>query len=317
MDDKEVKPIYYTDKVAILLATYQGEKYLREQLDSLLKQSYDQWMVFAHDDGSTDKTMDILQEYADEYSDSIIIIDGKKTGNAKNNFLYLMSMVSAPYYMCCDQDDVWLPEKIERTYLRMKETEEKHKDSPILVFTELHVVDEKLNIIADSLSKYQGLNCYRKSSRNIMIQNCVTGCTMMFNRKVCELCQRAKKSNAMIMHDWWCALIASEFGCLVFEEEPTILYRQHTDNTVGAKKVNSIKYLMKMLCDICEMKKSLLLTRQQAAAFCECYGIKSDNILFQYATIEKKNKIGRLVFYWKNGIKKSGLLRNIGFLLIG
>ena len=175
--------MYKTDAVAILLATYQGERYLRAQLDSLLGQSEAGWKVFAHDDGSKDGTAAILREYAARDPERFCLIEGAGTGGAKNNFLFLTGQVEASYYMYCDQDDVWLPDKVEVTLRAMKELErEQGRDRPCLVHTELKVVDASLREICPRLSEYQGIEPGKLTLGRLLAQNTVTGCTMMINR---------------------------------------------------------------------------------------------------------------------------------------
>ena len=123
-------------KIAILLATYNGEKYIQEQLDSLLDQSYQDFKIYIHDDDSKDMTVDILMKYKKMFPKKIKILEGKSTGSPKNNFLYLLGNVDAEYYMFCDQDDFWKKDKVQKTYDKMIENEEKNKSKPILVFSD-------------------------------------------------------------------------------------------------------------------------------------------------------------------------------------
>ena len=172
------------EEIAILLATYNGEKYLSEQLDSLLNQSFQKWCLYVHDDGSKDKTVSILRDYAAKYPDKIILIDAPPTGGAKYNFLFLLNVVDAPYFMFCDQDDVWLPEKIEKTYRWMKAVEQ---DKPALVFTDLQVVDQDGKLVAPRMSEYQKLNMKKSRAEDFLAENVVTGCTVMINRQLVDL----------------------------------------------------------------------------------------------------------------------------------
>jgi len=304
-------------KIAILLATYNGEKYIREQLDSILKQTYKDWVVYVHDDGSKDKTVEILNEYAGQYPDKIVILKGASTGGARNNFFYLMSQVESDYYMCCDQDDVWLPEKIEKTVMQMQKLEKGEVDRPLLVFTELTVVDGQMNIIAERMGEYQSLACSDTSFSRILMQNTVTGCTSLMNRKLRDEALKYTNLNNIIMHDWWIGIIAAYFGDLCFLDEPTILYRQHGDNSVGAVDTRTLGYVLGKLNQIKAIKQSLYETRIQAKEFAETFGLGEDTLAYQYSQSEKMNKFARLLFYKKNGLKKSGLFRKIGLIICG
>ena len=137
--------------VSILLATYNGEKFLIEQLNSIINQSYEDWTLYIHDDGSSDGTIAIINQYCDQYENIIYLPDLIVHRGAAQSFMCLLEQVNADYYMFCDQDDVWLPYKIEKTYIAMQE---KPVDSPVLIFSDLVVVDSDLNIINKSFWFY-------------------------------------------------------------------------------------------------------------------------------------------------------------------
>ena len=139
--------------LAILLATYNGEKFLAEQLDSLFSQTYSDFIIYAHDDGSTDQTVGILHQYQNKYPEKLIILDYEPTGGAKNNFYSLMQRVDADYYMFCDQDDIWLPFKVDVSLKKIQGMELTYICMPCLVFSDLRVVDHQLNTISDSFKE--------------------------------------------------------------------------------------------------------------------------------------------------------------------
>lgn len=308
--------MYQTDKIAILLATYNGEKYIVEQIESILAQTESGWTLFIHDDGSSDGTREIIGHYTEKYPDKIIEVGGAPTGSAKNNFFYLFHQVEAPYYMCCDQDDVWLPEKISVTKKAMESIEEEDT-KPCLVFTELRVVDENLETMAEKMSDYQGLDCKTIQFNRMLIQNVVTGCTMMVNRALCEEMRRLTEYDKVLMHDWWAALVATAYGNTYFIQEPTMLYRQHGKNSVGAKNTKRLSYLIKKMFDTNKNAQSLSDTRQQAGLFGEIYE-DSDGVLARlYSGLDTKSKWQRLLFYKKNGIRKSTFSKNLGLLIWG
>lgn len=309
--------MHHTEKTAILLAAYNGKKYIAEQINSILEQTEKEWILYIHDDGSKDGTDEIIKEYAQHYPDQIFVLDGKPTGGAKQNFFYLFSQVEAPYYMCCDQDDVWLPEKISMTRKQMSQLEKNETDVPCLVFTELKVVDENLNIISEKMSDYQGLDCKTLTLNRALIQNVVTGCTMMVNRAMRDEFNKLSDYTDVLMHDWWAFLVAAKFGRIVFTETATILYRQHSKNGVGAKDTNSVFYLLKRMLQGSEIRQSLENTRKQAGYFLSLYDEKEDSLICKYAVLGRKNKINRLMFYRKYDVKKSTLAKNIGLFLWG
>ena len=128
------------------MATYNGEKYLREQVDSIISQTCQDWHLYIHDDGSKDSTIAIIKDYICQYPDSITLLDYPPQGGACKNFLSMLDKVEAPYYMFCDQDDVWLPEKIALSLEEMKRQEALHPQKPVVIHTDLHIVDDKLTV---------------------------------------------------------------------------------------------------------------------------------------------------------------------------
>ena len=301
--------------IAILMATYNGEHFLQEQIESILGQSFSDWSIFIHDDGSIDGTNRIIDRYVENYPGKINRIDGKTTGSAKNNFFYLMNQVEASYYMFCDQDDIWMDKKIETTWERMKNIEK--KDRPSLVFTELSVVSQDKTLLAESMSKYQNLDCTKLSINHIIIQNVVTGCTMMVNRRLRDMMISTTNIENIRMHDWWAGVIAAAFGEISFVEEPTIWYRQHDDNSVGAQNDNSVEYQINRVKNKESMRYSLELTRMQAKEAVEVFHLPKEHIISQYANCMNMGKIKRLVFYFKNGILKTGIARLLGQIVLG
>lgn len=309
--------MYRTESIAILLATYNGENYIKEQIESILAQTLKDWKLYIHDDGSKDKTMEVVELYAKQYPDQIVVVDGAPTGGAKSNFFYLFHQVEAPFYMCCDQDDVWLPEKIEITKREMDNLIRDDEDKPALVFTELCVVDGKLEVIAENMRDYQGLDCKNVRLNRALIQNVVTGCTMMVNRRLRDEMVKITAYEDVLMHDWWATLVAVRFGKVAFVETPTILYRQHGNNGVGASNANSLVYQMKRMLQGEEIKQSLVNTRKQAKVFADLYEENADSLVRKYADLGNLSKLKRLQFYKKYDVKKSTRAKNIGLMIWG
>jgi len=303
--------MHSTDKIAILMATYNGEKYICQQIDSILSQTCKDWELYIHDDGSTDNTIAAVESYVEKYPDKVHLIDGKSTGGAKYNFFYLFSKVEASYYMTCDQDDVWLEKKIELTYDKMLTIENK-EDVPCLVYTELRVVDSELNTIADTMSEYQSLDCHKRTINQFILQNSVTGCTMMVNRALRDKMLRITDIDNTIMHDWWAALVAAQFGKTAFIDEPTILYRQHGDNSLGALGINKLSYIVRRVWQKNQIQESLRLGRLQAREFAKTYNLPTDSLAVRYAALEGKSRRVRQRFYKENDMYKTGIMRRLG-----
>ncbi len=304
--------------IDILLASYNGEKYITEQIESILNQTYKDWFLYIKDDCSTDNTVKIINAYEKRYKDKIkVVVSDKPTGSAKDNFFSMLQYSKSDYIMTCDQDDVWIPEKIEITYNKMKEAENAYKDIPILVHTDLKVADENLNIISDSLLKMQNLDSSKDKLNNLLVQNIVTGCTVMVNRKLLDYIKTIPKY--AIMHDWWMALIASSLGKIEFIEKPTVLYRQHKYNDVGAKDVNSANYILKRLSNINDIKKSISDTYLQSEEMLNSLGnlIDKNNYLIvnQYSLMTKFNKLKKILILLKYRLWKNSLMRVLGQII--
>ena len=256
--------------VLVLLATYNGEDYIRPMIDSLLAQDYPELRIVLSDDHSADATEAILEEYARIFPDRVTHYrSGLHFGSAHRHFLHLLSKFhDAPYIMFCDQDDVWHRDKVRKTLAKMGEIEVSGR--PALVHTDLHVVDQDLKEISPSFCRYSNLDGTRLALNQLLVQNVVTGCTVMMNRPLAELASRDLPVDAILMHDWWIALLAAAFGTSAFLNENTVEYRQHGTNSVGAKDVRSPRFLWERLCSR-KMRKSMSTAACQAQAFRECY----------------------------------------------
>lgn len=306
-----------TKKVEILLATYNGAQYLREQLESIVNQDCECWVVRACDDASTDATYDILKEYQEKYPDKFIITKNKQGfGSAKKNFMNLIKNSTCDYVMCCDQDDVWLPNKITLTLQAMQENEQ--SEIPVLVHTDLKVVDANLNVLSESFFEHSN---FRKEFElnEILIQNFVTGCTMMMNRPMATLMSRVEDCDRILMHDWVASILATSVGKVAFVDTPTMLYRQHEINSVGAKKYGLALFISKL--KEAKMRQALVDTTVQAGVIADLYQdiLESEIYEFirQYGTIWEKNKVQRIRFYLKNRVLKKGLPRKVCQLIVG
>lgn len=283
--------------IAVLMATYNGEKYIAEQIESLLSQTIQDFVLYINDDCSADKTYDIIRQYADRYPRKIIVSQNQKnSGSAKYNFISLMIKHKDEYMMLCDQDDIWLPNKIELTLAKMRNLESKHgRDIPILVHTDLAVTDENLAIVSPSFKTAMNANYDRTLLRQLLIQNTLTGCTAMYNRSLSDLIQT--EPSFAIMHDWWLILIAGAFGVVGHIDEQTILYRQHSSNSIGAKDVRTISYKVGKLLRWREMKQAIADTYPQAQSLLDGFRDKllpEQIILLEtYCSIPQMNKINR------------------------
>jgi len=304
--------------VTILMTTYNGARFVAEQIDSLLLQTEQHFVLHIQDDCSTDETYAILCDYAANYPEKIFIHRRmENSGGAKWNFLDLMVTYQDDYVMLCDQDDVWLPNKIAITLEAMKAAEKEWgSQTPILVHTDLTVVDESLEIINDSLNKMLDLRMQYSLLSSQAVQNTVTGCATMYNRVLAKL---IRIPQFCIVHDWWLGLIAISFGKKVYLPERTLLYRQHNANSVGAKKVMSFFYILDKILHPSSVSKLLNETYQQATEMLFVYddllNVEQKTFLRRYVAIPKYRKLHRWVETQRLRAYKHGFVRRLAQLL--
>ena len=223
------------EKIDILLATYNGEKYLKEQLDSILNQTYKNIRIIISDDCSKDTTPEILKEYQKK-DDRIELHIQKNNLGVVKNIEFLLKQVKSPYYMLADQDDYWLPEKSEKSLEKVKE------EKADLVFGDLEVVDKNLNTMYKSFNEYmlltRKINKYINSYKVNYLYNCITGCTVLAKKETIEKIIPLPTNSKRVLHDHWIGLMVALNGKLAYVPEKYIRYRQHGNNEVGTEKIS-------------------------------------------------------------------------------
>jgi rhamnosyltransferase len=216
-----------TSLVNILMATYNGQAFLKEQLDSLLAQTYTNWELWVRDDGSTDDTLKILEAY--KGSNIKVYTNNTPAKGACSNFAELFRMAKldehAKYIMFCDQDDIWLPHKIETTLSEMKRQEALYPGEPVMIYSDLELIDNKGNTTGHSLRLKNKVDL-----KNLVTFNYVLGCTMMTNRAMIQKVNHVPEQ--AVNHDYWIALVASIYRSAYINKK-LIRYRQHTQNASG------------------------------------------------------------------------------------
>ncbi|MBE5970999.1 MAG: glycosyltransferase family 2 protein [Lachnoclostridium sp.] len=252
--------------VQILMSTYNGARYLRAQLDSIVQQSVIPGSLIIRDDGSTDDTVKIIKEYQRNYP-WISYYQGANVGVQRSFFDLIENYDrTADYIAFADQDDHWLPEKLERAVTCLNKTCPRN-NVPLLYCSSQKMVGENLEPLEIVVSRI-----VRKATfGNALVQNICTGCTAVMNRELIELIRTHKPANvgAIVMHDWWFYLTASCFGKVYYDEESYIYYRQHQNNVHGAilSKRALLKYRVSQL-----MKPRGEIYRQ-AKEFEACFGV--------------------------------------------
>lgn len=290
--------------VDILMASYNGEKYIAEQIESILSQSYKNWKLIITDDCSNDNTFKIAKEYAEKYPDKIKVFqNAENSGNAGNNFFNMIKKSNADVIMTCDQDDIWLDDKIEITVRAFENVSE-----PMLVHTDLKIVDENGNVLKESMINAQHIQPLRNKPNQLIVQNTVTGCVMALNKELADI---IKVPQGQPVHDWYIAVIASLFGKIKYINKATILYRQHSDNYCGSVDMESMEYLTDRFKDSKKGKYMLRLGYNMAGEILRLYNI-DNKMLKAYSEMDSYSKLKRLYIVSKYKIWKSGIIRKLG-----
>lgn len=231
-----MKPI-----IAILMSTYNGREYIEEQIESIINQTNKNWHLYIRDDGSTDSTVTILNKFEKVYPQITILKDKIKHRGIKGSFIYLLKECEASYYMFCDQDDVWLEDKIDISLYEIERF--RHMDRPILVVSDLEVVDKDLNTIALSLWAQNKITNIVDDPSYLTVAPMYTGCTMMFNQAAKE-CMLNGSDSTYVIHDQSLALNTYRSrGKIIPIHRSLIKYRQHNNNVIGAQRTHTINLL--------------------------------------------------------------------------
>jgi len=220
------------NQIAIVISTYNGAKYIGQQLDAILNQTYPNWRCYIRDDGSSDNTVDILKEYAAKDS-RIYFLDDKKGNMGLNpSHYYLLSLPNENYIATCDQDDVWHANKLEVSLNKIQEIETEAK-IPALVHTESVFVDSELNVMRDKFIGDRGL---RKGLNGIIFANSVQGGSILINKSLNDI---SIKIPPKLPYDYHLGIIADLVGTRAFIPEPLLQYRQHSKSSIATSDAKS------------------------------------------------------------------------------
>jgi len=311
------------NQIEILLAAHNGEEYIEEQINSIFNQNHDDIKLLVFDDCSNDNTPKILKEIQSNRPDKISLFWNYKVPVGPIQvYSKLLSLSKAQYLMFCDQDDVWLPKKISKSISAIKSLEKKFgKDTPLLVHTDLEVVDRSLNSLHSSFCKYIGLNPHKANMNNILVQNVVTGSTILINRSLANICTPILSE--ALMHDWWIAIIAFTKGHVHFIDEATIKYRQHSENVVGARKWSYSPYSIakKVYKSISSNNIQEVFQRSlsQAKSIQEHLKLSDPDSdtpnLTSFVELSELGWISKRISMIRNGFLKGKLIQNIGLFI--
>jgi len=218
-----------TFSIAVVLSVYNGQEYLRQQLDSILTQTWQDFTLHIRDDGSTDNSPALLEEYACKDSRIRLIKDHGRNLGLTPSLKILLQATQAQIIFFADQDDQWLPCKMQTM---IGHAPKNLVQKPCIIFSDLEVTDRNLKTRHPSFWKLAAINPEKTSFRHIIRKNCVTGCACAINRKLLELVQHMPDQ---ALHDWWMASIAALHGRFIPIKAPLVRYRQHGKNVIGAQ----------------------------------------------------------------------------------
>jgi len=308
--------------ISVILATYNGARYLQQQLESLAQQTSLPTELLVGDDGSQDETRSVVDTFTKTCPFAVRWIQpSKERLGACANFARLLEYASGDYLMFCDQDDIWLPDKTSMVLKEMQRLEEQYgRDIPCLVHTDLKVITESGAEIASSFWRYQRIMPQLANRLQVvLVQNLVTGCTMMLNRSAVRMVV-PMPFHGPLMHDWWCTLAVVAFGGQVSGlAYPRVCYRQHGGNVVGAQSWWQRILDRLFVVSGRNIRDELLATQQQAAIFFEQFGgiltPQNKNVIRDYARLSDLGFFAKRSTLLRHGIHKSGWYRTLGLYL--
>jgi glycosyltransferase involved in cell wall biosynthesis len=306
-------------EVEVLMATWNGARFLEEQLDSLFGQTFQNFRLIISDDGSTDSTLAIAERYRVRYPERVAIRRNPLRLGPCGNFSKLAQDSVAPYVAFSDQDDIWRKDKLAVSLETLKSAERKRDcDTPVLVFSDMTSVDEGGKTLAASWWKNAHVNPTRASLGTMLVQNMVTGCTMMANRSL--VVRAGSIPNGAEMHDSWFGLVAAAFGVLCPITEAMVQYRQHEGNAWGSDKRSTSPSLL----DRMRHKQKLLRSRvegsrRQAELFARRYDSElSDQQKATLRAWSRSETLPAIVRQWtlhRRGLRGTTLHNHLGFLV--
>ncbi|MDB5226604.1 MAG: putative glycosyltransferase [Bacteroidota bacterium] len=306
--------------VHILLATYNGERFLRQQLDSLFNQTYTDFFLLVRDDGSTDNTLQIITEYQTAFPGKINILkDENKNVGAAQNFGILLSHSNADYIFLCDQDDIWMENKIEISLNKIFALENNENNIPCVVFSDMKLINENGTLISESLWNELHLHPDYFTLNRLLIQNIPHGCTMVINRSMRDIALPVPSE--AILHDHWIALLAASCGKWDHILSQTVLLRNHAQNVT--RKQTTISDKLKRFATNFFSKKEyeyfIKIRVSQARALQDrtsnCIEKKNAGTLKNFIRLESTQGFSRKRILLTNKFFRTSLLHTIKMIL--
>lgn len=297
-------------KVLIFMATFNGERYLGEQLESLVSQTYSNWDLVISDDGSVDGTVQLVSEFISKYKGThfVKLVDGPKQGFVKNFLsLSMYDEIDAEYYAFCDQDDVWNKDKIARA---VRVLSKYSSSTPLLYCTRTEIVGPDASSFKPA--RFSPLISLQPSFSNSLVQSIAGGNTMVFNRSAKDLIKKFGGLVDVPSHDWWLyQLVSGVGGIVVYDSIPSLRYRQHSKNLVGANRTlhGLISRFMKFLSG--SFRSANTANIKQLLSKESFLTVKNRSVLRDFSLSRNGNIISRVVCHYRSGVKRNGFLFNI------
>lgn len=309
-------------KTAVLLTAYNGSAHLPALLASLQAQSFPDFTVVMQDDGSDDNTPALLKELAERDPRFTFGAEQGQHLGAAGNFLSLIRQSDADYVLLCDQDDIWEPDKIALLKEAMDGLEKTYgAETPLLVHSDCSLMDQEGSQTGESFFRHQGWDPEALTLPRLLVQNNVTGCTLMMNAPLQKLIAAHGKAKELFMHDWFIALTAASFGKIAFVNRPLTRYRQHGDNAIGASRQSLPRRALAALRSRDSAKRRILLTYTHTKVFLRLYGDElpqpARRIAEDYLSTQRMLKLPRILKIRRLGCLMQSPVTRMGQMLFG
>ena len=309
-------------KTSVLLTAYNGSIHLPVLLESLAAQTDRDFTVLMQDDGSTDETPSLLSGIAAQDSRFVFGNEQGQHLGAAGNFLSLLRQSDADYVLLCDQDDFWEADKIAVLKQAILDLEKQYgSETPLLVHSDCSLVNETGSPIGDSFFRHQGWDPAAVTLPQLLVQNNVTGCTLIMNAALRKLVAAHAVAKDLFMHDWFIALTAASFGRIAFVDRPLTRYRQHGENTIGASTQPLLVRGLNALRNRQDAKRRILLTYTHTAVFRKLYGNDlpdaARKTVDDYLATRHMRKIPRVLAVRRMGCVMQSPVTRLGQLLFG
>nr|WP_265040166.1 glycosyltransferase family 2 protein [Pseudomonas sp. B21-053] len=297
-------------RVAILMCTYNGGRFLTEQLESIQQQDYSDWDLYISDDGSTDSTLEIIKAFqARSGKERVVLLSGPGRGFARN-FMSLTcdQDVNADFYAWSDQDDIWAADKLSAALAWLNQIP---KNTPALYSSRTTLVDESGNHTGLT-SRYSGSFGFS----NALVENVAAGNTMVFNRAARELLKSASQHGNVVAHDWWAYLLVTGVGgSFYYDTTPHIFYRQHAMNSIGA--AIGLKSALVRIHKLFQGRLSRWIDQNIAGLDAIEHRLTETNreVLQRFKSARARNLPGRVIGIWRSGIYRQTFMGNVGLLV--